>query len=184
MSYCDVAKARQQVYNAARPAMHTAQNYTVPSVPLPCDHTARRCPALHCIANSVQRSVLAAVSPSQVKFCSRGSKPFAGEAERSGKRGYYAQDASEGVRSSASLRPAATAYTARSIEQCALYSTQGVCAAARCAGCAVRTIVQQCALRNTQRDESRKKTHYMCHATIKSAHVKTLIARAKMCVFF
>jgi hypothetical protein len=101
MSYCDVAKARQQVYNAARPAMHTAQHCTVPSVPqraalysvqrdesrkkmpymchatiqraqenalhVPCDHTARRCPALHCIANIVQRSVLAAVSPSQVK---------------------------------------------------------------------------------------------------------------------
>ena len=35
--------------------------------------------------------------------------------------------------------------------------------------CAVRSIVQQCALRSTQRDESRKKTAYMCHATIKRA---------------
>jgi len=37
---------------------------------VPCDHTARsitQCPALHYIANIVQRSVLAAVSPSQVK---------------------------------------------------------------------------------------------------------------------
>jgi len=37
---------------------------------VPCDHTARsiaQCFVLHCIANIVQRSVLAAVIPSQVK---------------------------------------------------------------------------------------------------------------------
>ena len=48
-----------------------------------------------------------------------------------------------------------------------------MCAAA---SCAVRSIVQQCALRSTQRDESRKKTPYMCHATIKRAAKKKCIA--------
>jgi hypothetical protein len=48
-----------------------------------------------------------------------------------------------------------------------------VCVAA---SCAVRSIVQQCALRSTQQDESRKKTTYMCHATIKRAALKKCIA--------
>ena len=59
------------------PARRVAQEN---ALHVPCDHTARRCPALHCIANIVQRSVLAAVSPSQVKPSAAAS---GGTAQRS-----------------------------------------------------------------------------------------------------
>ena len=68
--------------DAQRAALHSAQHFTASSIAqwparrvaqenalhVPCDHTPRsiaQCPALHCIANIVQRSVLATVSPSQ-----------------------------------------------------------------------------------------------------------------------
>ena len=57
-------------------ALHCTQRYATPSVSQRAAFV--QFPALHCTAHIVQRSVL------------RGSKPFAGEAERSGKRGYCA----------------------------------------------------------------------------------------------
>ena len=62
------------------PARRVAQEN---ALHVPCDHTARsiaQCPVLHCIANIVQRSVLAAVSPSQVKPSAAAS---GGTAQRS-----------------------------------------------------------------------------------------------------
>ena len=121
-----------------RPVLHSTRRCTARSI--------KQCPALHCIANIAQRSVLAAVSPS-APLGARGSKRSAGEgrAQREAQR-YTARSATQRAAlhsaqrytaPSASLRPAlhcAQRYAARSAAQCAaLYSPPFSSAAQRAA---------------------------------------------------
>ena len=100
------------------PARRVAQEN---ALHVPCDHTARsiaQCrPVLYCIANIVQRSVLAAVSPSQVKPSAAAS---GGTAQRSTE---HCQCSNDSKRFSTARAQRYTAHTARGIAQCAaLYS--------------------------------------------------------------
>ena len=101
---------------ALRSAQHCIAQENAQHVP--CDHTARsiaQCPVLHCIVNIVQRSVLAAVSPSQVKPSAAAS---------GGTTRKTLQKVCALALHCAQRFTAATAYPVRSIEQCAaLYST-------------------------------------------------------------
>jgi hypothetical protein len=184
MSYCDVAKARQQVYNAARPAMHSAQHCTVPSIPQRA--------ALHCVQRDESRKKMPYMCHARAQMCQNVCVTcvcFPNVLLRRAQ--FYSPALRCAVRSI--VQPPAQFLGPRAAEQPVLQrleTLQKVCALVAFSTAHIHKIIQlplpaqhctqHCTVSSAtrqhctqhcsaQRDESRKKMPYMCHATIQRA---------------